>query len=520
MDKFYKIGYGIAIIISIGFAFYYTSACKSGTSYVGDKYSQFDERIALLDVNALLHPGDAKHFVFSVISGSTLFYGRVMMWTDALVSFIPDKIWGIEGQVMATRLCHFFVLLLSIHLLITLFIKDALLRLMTLVFILVSPYFIYFSFIPKPEPFVLLFLALFLRGFIKNNWSFGRHFIWLGFAYGCKISVLPLIPILFVLPLFYSEQKFRFALKIKEFSISVLYTLLGFLLCIPCLFLAPVKRLFLQSYISQAFGSATKSYDDKSINGLTWMNKLLHEYYAIHSIIISIAILGLAALAIYYLIKCKKISNAHLLLGLGLVQLLLIFILTKRIWPHYMFVGVCLSTIAGAALLEGVVKKQLKLVSLVIFACMLPQALTFANDARSLANRENNSNYQNVKKGGEQAMEYLLQKGVKKIGIDLSTYVANKYIVVGNKYEPFPALKSDADLKFDFLLEYGITLYTSGNQAIIFEKNCPCDTIATGSNEYFMKDALAAYNSNVPSHYHLDTTFAATRVYLHNDFRK
>ena len=146
MDKLFKILYAMVLAISIACAFYYTTSCADGTSYVGDKYSQFDNRIALVDVNGILHPGDVKHFDFYTISGSTLFYGRVMMWTDALVSFIPDKIWGIQGQVVATRLTHFFILLLSLHLLIIFFIKDNLLRVMVLLFCVVSPYFIYFSY--------------------------------------------------------------------------------------------------------------------------------------------------------------------------------------------------------------------------------------------------------------------------------------------------------------------------------------------------------------------------------------
>ncbi len=518
MDKYYKYAYYAFLIIAFATALYYSPACSDGTSYVEDRYAQFDERLAMLEVNSILHPGDAKHFVFYTISGSALFYGRLMMWVDAAVSYIPDKIWGVQGQVIATRLTHFLVLLISIYLLIQLFIKDELLRATVLLFTLLSPYFFYFSLIPKPEPFVLLFLALFLRGYIKASWSFGKHYVWLGFALGCKISVLPLVPLFLLLPIIYKSDRFKFDFALLPLIKSGLWTVLGFLLCIPCLILAPFKPVFLETYIHQALVGAKKDYDDATVNFFSWIHQLVYEHFSVLPFMVVLLLCFVLAFSIYSLLQTKKISKGNLLFGIGLVQLLLIFILTKRIWPHYLFVGIVFTVIASAALFEESFKKYIKWFCVFLALFIGPQFFAFKTEVTYFVNRENQAHYQEVKSSGISAFEYLDSKKVKFIGCDLTAYVPNKLLVETQFYEPFPEQKRAIKLRMESVIDYSELLYTSGYDALVFEKNCPEDSLNKLSKAYFMKNAFTAFSKYVPSKYHFDTAFASTSIYLRNDF--
>ena len=515
MDKLLQSIYALVIVLSIACAFVYTQSAADGSSgYLNTHYTQFDERIAISDVNSILHPGDAKHFVFYVISGSTQQYGRFMMYTDAAFSFVPEKIWGLRGQVIATRMCHFLFLLLAIHLLISFFITDKLLQLSVLTFTLVSPYFIYFSFIPKPEPFVLFFLALFLRGFVKSGWSFGWHFIWLGFAYGCKISVLPLIPVFFALPVFYQQQKLQFSFNVKEIFKSILWLVVGFLICIPCLILSPVKPIFLHSYFSHTFGSVAKSSDSDSINFTEWFSHFSHHYFNFFAPLVFALSISAIAVALYSLYKQKKISNSHIIFGVGLIQILLIFIFTKRIWPHYLFIGVTISMIGFVAVCENFYASKAKFVSLFLLMMIVPQLVKFASDVQALTQVEKSDEYVEMKKNGTAAITYLLNKNIHKIKQDLSLFLPNDIVVKGIRYEPFPESKNKNTFEITGITDYDSSLYTSGYEAIVFEKYYPENYIPKFQWEYFMKGAAVNFSKYVPSYYQLDTTFGNTKIFL------
>jgi hypothetical protein len=55
----------------------------------------------------------------------------------------------------------------------------------------------YYSTMPKPEPFQLFFLSIFLLMHIRKQYRIQTHFIWLGLAMGAKISILPLVLVVF-----------------------------------------------------------------------------------------------------------------------------------------------------------------------------------------------------------------------------------------------------------------------------------------------------------------------------------
>jgi hypothetical protein len=52
-----------------------------------------DEYLTVREVYSIVNPLSVKHFILAIISGDILYYGRVMFYTDALLAYIPFKIW-------------------------------------------------------------------------------------------------------------------------------------------------------------------------------------------------------------------------------------------------------------------------------------------------------------------------------------------------------------------------------------------------------------------------------------------
>ena len=148
-----------------------------------------DEYLTVREVYSILHPLSLKHFVMAIISGDVLYYGRIVFYSDALFAFLPEKIAGIAGMVFAIRMTHFLFLISGIWILASSFVGNAKIRVILLVSAMLCYFSFYFTMMPKPEPFQLFFLALFMRAFVKNNYSFGWYFLFAGIAYGIKFNL-------------------------------------------------------------------------------------------------------------------------------------------------------------------------------------------------------------------------------------------------------------------------------------------------------------------------------------------
>jgi hypothetical protein len=66
-----------------------------------------DEYLSVREVYSILNAPSARHFVAAVSLGDKLYYGRIMFYFDATVAYIPYKIWGVEGMVVAIRMMLF-----------------------------------------------------------------------------------------------------------------------------------------------------------------------------------------------------------------------------------------------------------------------------------------------------------------------------------------------------------------------------------------------------------------------------
>ena len=191
LDKFL----GIVLIAStLVITLYFTT--KANLDLTQGRYALFmDERITFDGVKKLLHPESFLAFIDTVIDGKDHRYGRILWNVSALFSFLPEKIGGVSGQIIATRFTQAIIQLLAYSLLVFTFIQSWTLRGLAFLLLIVLPYTAYFATMPKPEPIQLFSLALFLAFSIRNQFRFGYYWVFLGLAFGAKVSTLTLLPL-------------------------------------------------------------------------------------------------------------------------------------------------------------------------------------------------------------------------------------------------------------------------------------------------------------------------------------
>ena len=203
------------------------------------RYLYIDEQITFYPVVKILNPSGLDEFLWLISDGSDYRYGRILWNSIALIALIPAKLFGEAGQIIASREAG-VIFLLSAYLLLTkTFIQNSALRFAALLTLITLPYNSYYMSMPKPEPSVLLCASLFLFFYKKNDFKFGRaYWIFLGIAFGSKISFL--LPMLMLLgaTLFFHIDKLKKPPNIFDITTTIGYIVIGFVISNP--FFMPV----------------------------------------------------------------------------------------------------------------------------------------------------------------------------------------------------------------------------------------------------------------------------------------
>lgn len=305
-----------------------------------------DEYLTVRQVYSILEPASWKHFVMAVISGEKLYYGRVMFYVDALMAYIPYKIRGVDGMILAIRMTHAIVLAFGLLILAQTFINSKGYKLLFLIFCGLGFYTNYFIMMPKPEPFQLLFLALFLKYWKQADWKFGKSFFWLGMAYGAKFNILFALPIIGLICLVPSLQPWSDKLKtigknkIKPFLLSIVWFFGGLIVAIPCLILIPAKPIVLQTYINHTFLGSGQIDDDPSVTWFQWLfNSYSFYFWGINwGAVVFLILVGTVAFVIFkHWRKTKRVTDEFPILLISLSLFVPVILLTKRLWPHYLW---------------------------------------------------------------------------------------------------------------------------------------------------------------------------------------
>ncbi len=386
-----------AFLISISVIVFLFFLIPANMDLAEGRYHLFmDEEISFVEVRDILHSKDIKSFLYAVFDGDDHRYGRIMYNISAFVSFLPEKIWGDAGQIIATRMLLFALLAVAYLFLVKTFIKRTLYQALAFILMLLIPTTVYYSTMPKPEPFLIFSFSVFLYFHVKNEYKFGKHFFWLGLAFGAKISILFAAVFLFAHSLYLAlikpvkDENFlhndKFAVLLKRIFFiknnrkffqlfesiqAVGFFFLGLVVSVPILLFSVINREYFFKWRDWTFLLTTHGADDSKVNILSWIQGIYSSFITapvVLSIIITLIIFSYIFINLVksYIRDGKKIFTTPLFVVfvLALSLLLPIMLLTKRLWFIYLHIGIVLLIIAFFIAVSLSINKRLQAVTL------------------------------------------------------------------------------------------------------------------------------------------------------------
>ena len=368
-----------------------------------DSFALFmDERISFEGVSNILHPNGISNFIWSITDGGDHRYGRIFWNSIALFVFLPEYFFGEFGQIFSTRMFQVMILIASFAILVKTFIKNPILKLSLFFCLLNIPFSDYYMTSPKPEPIQLFFISIFLFYYRKHNMKINSfYWIFLGLAFGAKISTLPLV-IIFLLPsVFHAIYQKKINLLLKKYIVGFFYFILGLVLSVPILLppifisiiiykliiklfsvnlyyklsliftliftnLATSLLLFFKYNIITGFalwGGSTflnteHGSDHTSTGFLNWLQYLLYDWFNAPTIFLAIGCTVFLILFIrylssnYYISFLKSNEIPILLIVAGIFSSIIIFLTVQRIWGFYLFINSILILVGIFSIIE------------------------------------------------------------------------------------------------------------------------------------------------------------------------
>ncbi len=311
-----------------------------------------DEHVSFDGLLRIFESDSFTTFIKSVV-GPDQRYGRIFWYGPAPFVYPFKLIFGAEGQIVATRMFHAFVLLVSYFIFCFSMCKSKICRLLLFILLLLLPSTSYYSSMPKPEPLLLLFLSLFFLQWRPSVNYQGSAWIFLGLAFGTKISILPLVPMVML------ASYVRFSPKVEVFKVQLVRSIksfvLGLVIAAPGLVVHPL------SWIKQTLLNTGHGADNSNTNIFDWLRFVFREWSGVPSLVLVVVtvvvFISIVLLAIWY-IKAKFRTHSSedgrplFILFAGLVMNLLIMLTVKRVWDFYLHVGAVIFLVGFVATLE------------------------------------------------------------------------------------------------------------------------------------------------------------------------
>jgi hypothetical protein len=440
-----------------------------------------DEKIIFDGVAKILHPNSLAGFFQNVIDGGDQRYGRILWNLAALVSFAPERIFGESGQIVATRMLMSFMVGLGMLILVFALIQNKTLRIIALASGLIAPFTLYYSSMPKPEPILILSLALFVKFHKKYNFERNFYWIFLGIFLGAKISSLPFFIFMITFIIFDRNKReiikrlkiifpwilIGFAISVPSLSILCLITILAILsfgknknnkntktaLVMTLVILLIFFRKNIYHYLNWTiFGSAHGS-DDSQVNFKNWLQFIIDTWFTHASIFVVTFAAPFLVLMIYSKSQIREtILRDRLINGLfwgSICSVLLIIIDVKRLWGMYLWIPYFILSVIILVILEKIINTRGILgvgfisIWLSVFALQSTYQITaYQKDYSSLTTRTQQESFK------IQDEQYnLIQQTLNKIS-DKS----KKKLMV--KFDPILFQPADTD-KFEIQLFWG-----------------------------------------------------------------
>lgn len=225
------LGNGLAIVLALAV---FALASWANLDLVEGRFALFmDERIIFDGVNAILTPKDFGHLIWTISDGDEHRYGRALFYLAALVAAVPKLVWGEPGLILAVREFQTLTLIGSFLVLSFGLLRNGFLRFGLLLSLVTLPFASYYMTMPKPEPLQILAVATFLVLALRRDHRFGWHWLFLGFAFGVKISTLLCLPPLIVIAAWASARQSGHKAAMEDGFIAIVWFVLGWTIAVP-----------------------------------------------------------------------------------------------------------------------------------------------------------------------------------------------------------------------------------------------------------------------------------------------
>ena len=282
-------------------------------------------------------------------------YGRVFWNTLALFSWPSYYFFKDKGLIISNRIILAIIQLMAYLILLYFFVTNEWLKCIGLSFLILLPTTTYYAHMPKPEPIQLFFLSLFLI----NRFTFKRNslsFLFLGVAFGAKISLLPGVIFIFIFDLI----KYGYN-KINHFFKNLVIFLIGLIIGEPILSYFTIGRFLI--YYNATFSNIGGHESDRpSIDSISWLDFFHRKYFSNQALsfypIGTIALILISITLIIFISKSKQYFSSYknfidhtqkryiYLLIISLSFLLPVFFFINRLWAHYLHIGLVLMIIS------------------------------------------------------------------------------------------------------------------------------------------------------------------------------
>jgi len=349
-----------------------------------DRYGNVDNQVLK---NVLL-------VITEIVYGGDLRYGRI--WSNIFI-FLLGPLSLINDQVLVTsvRIFTIFIYFISINLLINLFLDKNLKWFYLLVFYCIPGAF-YFNIVPKPDPFVILFVALALLSIKKENFNWALFL--LGVATGVKIVGIFALALIVMYLLLTNKIK----VKISSFFKILIIPWCGLVFANPILLIPPLNigslpnfyKIYYNWINSQSLYGQEERFNIKHLTLWSDSISLQFSFNLLKNSIFTFFLMTIVLYAAFQLAKNKQYLILTIM-TIGISHLLFIFLSVERQWLMYLNFSFIFIFIGLIFFITNTSKRKYLLI-IFLFFTVIPTGIYNLNDSFSTKNLDDTTDIQDI----------------------------------------------------------------------------------------------------------------------------